>query len=91
MTSLYAPGRPLTTNTRGFNVRLWQAGGLGYALVSGVDGAELARLAARPHGERRREKEARGSCEAEPEGSRRAYSSGPAAEKLQQWALSATC
>jgi anti-sigma factor RsiW len=42
-----APGRPLTTNTRGFNVRLWQAGGLGYALVSDVDGAELARLAAR--------------------------------------------
>ena len=42
-----APGRPLTTNTRGFNVRLWQAGGLGYALVSDVDGAELAQLAAR--------------------------------------------
>ena len=41
------PGRPLTTNTRGFNVRLWQAGGLGYALVSDVDGAELAQLAAR--------------------------------------------
>jgi anti-sigma factor RsiW len=41
------PGRPLTTNTRGFNVRLWQAGGLGYALISDVDGAELARLAAR--------------------------------------------
>ena len=42
-----APGRPLTTNVHGFNVRLWQAGGLGYALVSDVDGAELARLAAR--------------------------------------------
>jgi len=42
-----APGRPLTTNTRGFNVRLWQVGGLGYALVSDVDGAELAQLAAR--------------------------------------------
>jgi len=42
-----APGRPLTTNARGFNVRLWQAGGLGYALVSDVDGAELAQLAAR--------------------------------------------
>ena len=42
-----APGRPLATNMRGFNVRLWQVGGLGYALVSDVDGAELARLAAR--------------------------------------------
>ena len=42
-----APGRPLTTSMRGFNVRLWQAGGLGYALVSDVDAAELARLAAR--------------------------------------------
>jgi hypothetical protein len=42
-----APGRSLTTSARGFNVRLWQAGGLGYALVSDVDGAELAQLAAR--------------------------------------------
>jgi len=42
-----AAGRPLTTRARGFNVRLWQAGGLGYALVSDVDEAELARLAAR--------------------------------------------
>ena len=37
----------MTTNARGFNVRLWQAGGLGYALVSDVDGADLAQLAAR--------------------------------------------
>jgi anti-sigma factor RsiW len=42
-----APGRSLTTSARGFNVRLWQGGGLGYALVSDVDGAELAKLAAR--------------------------------------------
>ena len=32
---------------RGFNVRLWQANGLGYALVSDLDAAELARLATR--------------------------------------------
>ena len=32
---------------RGFNVRLWQRDGLGYALVSDLDAAELARLAAR--------------------------------------------
>jgi anti-sigma factor RsiW len=32
---------------RGFNVRLWRANGLGYALVSDLDAAELARLAAR--------------------------------------------
>ena len=42
-----AAGRPLATSTRGFNVRLWQASGLGYALVSDVDEAELARLASR--------------------------------------------
>ncbi len=38
---------PLATTARGFNVRLWQAGGLGYALISDLDGAELARLATR--------------------------------------------
>lgn len=37
----------LATNARGFNVRLWQRGGLGYALVSDLDPTELARLAAR--------------------------------------------
>jgi anti-sigma factor RsiW len=42
-----AAGQPLTTRARGFNVRLWQAGGLGYALVSDVDATELARFAAR--------------------------------------------
>jgi anti-sigma factor RsiW len=41
------PRRPTTTSARGFNVRLWQAGGLGYALVSDVDATDLARLAAR--------------------------------------------
>jgi anti-sigma factor RsiW len=35
------------TRERGFNVRLWRANGLGYALVSDLDAAELARLAAR--------------------------------------------
>jgi anti-sigma factor RsiW len=39
--------RPLSTSARGFNVRLWQRGGLGYALVSDVGPAELATLAAR--------------------------------------------
>ena len=42
-----APGRSIATRARGFNVRLWQTGGLGYALISDVDGAELARLATR--------------------------------------------
>jgi anti-sigma factor RsiW len=37
--------RTATTRERGFNVRLWQANGLGYALVSDVDEADLARLA----------------------------------------------
>jgi anti-sigma factor RsiW len=37
--------RPLVTNARGFNVRLWTRGGLGYALVSDLDPTELARLA----------------------------------------------
>jgi anti-sigma factor RsiW len=32
---------------RGFNVRLWRAHGLGYALISDVEPAELTRLAAR--------------------------------------------
>jgi anti-sigma factor RsiW len=40
-------GRRLATRTRGFNVRLWRADGLGYALVSDVDAAELNRLASR--------------------------------------------
>jgi anti-sigma factor RsiW len=39
---------PATSATsRGFNVLLWRAGDLGYALVSDVDRAELARLAAK--------------------------------------------
>jgi len=42
-----APGRPLTTRVRGFNVRLWQANDLGYALVSDLDATELGQLAAR--------------------------------------------
>lgn len=37
--------RSVVTRSRGFNVRLWRAGDLGYALVSDVDAAELARLA----------------------------------------------
>ncbi len=41
------PERPLVIRARGFNVRLWQAAGLGYALVSDVDAAELTRLADR--------------------------------------------
>jgi anti-sigma factor RsiW len=39
--------RPLVASARGFNVRLWQRGGLGYALVSDVSPAELAILAVR--------------------------------------------
>ena len=42
-----AEGRPMTTRVRGFNVRLWQANGLGYALVSDLDAVELAQLASR--------------------------------------------
>jgi anti-sigma factor RsiW len=42
-----AAGHPLTTRSRGFNVRLWQANGLGYVLVSDVDADELALLASR--------------------------------------------
>jgi anti-sigma factor RsiW len=42
-----APGRPMTTRLRGFNVRLWQANGLAYALVSDLDATELAQLATR--------------------------------------------
>ena len=37
----------ITTRVRGFNVRLWQRDGLGYALVSDLEPAELAHLAAR--------------------------------------------
>jgi anti-sigma factor RsiW len=37
----------VATQERGFNVRLWRAQGLGYALVSDLDAAELARLATR--------------------------------------------
>jgi anti-sigma factor RsiW len=40
-------GRPLATRARGFNVRLWQSGGVGYALISDLDATELARLASR--------------------------------------------
>jgi anti-sigma factor RsiW len=36
-----------TTTVRGFNVVLWRAGDLGYALVSDVDGRDLAELASR--------------------------------------------
>jgi anti-sigma factor RsiW len=42
-----ASGHALTTRSRGFNVRLWQAHGLGYALVSDVDASELALFATR--------------------------------------------
>jgi anti-sigma factor RsiW len=42
-----APGRPVTTRVRGFNVRLWQANGLAYALVSDLDATELGQLATR--------------------------------------------
>ena len=35
------------TPSRGFNVMLWRSGELGYALVSDLDGAELAQLAAK--------------------------------------------
>ena len=41
------PQGPLAASARGFNVRLWQKGGLGYALVSDIDPAELAGFAAR--------------------------------------------
>jgi anti-sigma factor RsiW len=37
----------LSTRERGFNVRLWQASGLGYALVSDADPEDLAHLAER--------------------------------------------
>jgi anti-sigma factor RsiW len=37
----------VAASARGFNVRLWQRDGLGYALVSDLDPAELARLAVR--------------------------------------------
>ena len=40
-------GGPVATRQRGFNVRLWRAHGLGYALVSDLDAAELASLATR--------------------------------------------
>jgi anti-sigma factor RsiW len=40
-------GRSLTTRSRGFNVRLWRAHGLAYALVSDLDVTELGQLAAR--------------------------------------------
>jgi anti-sigma factor RsiW len=40
-------GRAYVTLSRGFNVMLWRSGELGYALVSDVDGAELAQLAAK--------------------------------------------
>jgi anti-sigma factor RsiW len=40
-------GRSLTTRSRGFNVRLWRAHGLAYALVSDLDATELGQLAAR--------------------------------------------
>jgi anti-sigma factor RsiW len=36
-----------TASSRGFNVMLWRAGDLGYALVSDVDARELAQLAAK--------------------------------------------
>ena len=41
------PTRATAARERGFNVRLWQANGLAYALVSDVDAADLADLAAR--------------------------------------------
>ena len=41
------PDGAVVTRERGFNVRLWRANGCGYALVSDLDAAELARLAAR--------------------------------------------
>jgi anti-sigma factor RsiW len=39
--------RSPTRSERGFNVLMWQANGLGYALVSDVDAAELSALAER--------------------------------------------
>jgi anti-sigma factor RsiW len=41
------PVRGSETPTRGFNVVLWQNGGLGYALVSDVNAEELTELAAK--------------------------------------------
>jgi len=38
-------GRPLATSSRGFRVATWQAGGIGYALVSDVAPEELDALA----------------------------------------------
>src|SRR5439155_960865 len=40
-------GAGYTSVSRGFNVILWRAGDLGYALVSDVDARELGRLAAK--------------------------------------------
>jgi anti-sigma factor RsiW len=40
------PARGSETSTRGFNVVLWQNGGLGYALVSDVNAEELTGVAA---------------------------------------------
>jgi anti-sigma factor RsiW len=42
--------RAYTASARGFNAVLWRSGALGYALVSDVDAAELARLAAKVAG-----------------------------------------
>lgn len=42
--------RAYTASTRGFNAVLWRSGELGYALVSDVDAAELAQLAAKVAG-----------------------------------------
>jgi anti-sigma factor RsiW len=41
------PATPQRMSERGFNVVLWRAGDLGYALVSDVDAGELSMLAAR--------------------------------------------
>ena len=41
------PGPARQARARGFNVVLWRSSGLGYALVSDLDAAELSRLAAR--------------------------------------------
>jgi anti-sigma factor RsiW len=42
-----ANAKAVTRSARGFNVLLWQSNGLGYALVSDVDAAELGALAER--------------------------------------------
>jgi anti-sigma factor RsiW len=42
-----AGGRPSTRAERGFNIVLWRAGELGYALVSDLDARELSELAGR--------------------------------------------